>query len=163
MGYNAKGKTMNKIRIVLILAIVFLSCAQGRADDKKIVVDDTSKIIDVRTEKEYKEGHLKNAINIPHSEIREKINAHVKDKEEKIILYCRSGRRSAIAKKILEEMGYKNIIDAGAYEELKKQEQDRKNKWNNTDRRSGNYFAKRSGQVRKTDEVSQYRLVKYSV
>lgn len=119
---------MNKIRIVLVLAIVLLSCAQVEVYDKKVVIDDTSKIIDVRTEKEYKEGHLKNAINIPHTEIREKINEYVKDKEEKIILYCRSGRRSGIAKKILEEMGYKNIINAGGYEELKKQERDRKNK-----------------------------------
>lgn len=117
---------MNKIRIVLVFAIVLLSCVQGKADDKKIVIDDTSIVIDVRTEKEYNEGHLENAINIPYAEIGEKINAHVKDKEEKIIVYCRSGRRSGIAKNILEEMGYKNIINAGAYEELKKQESDRK-------------------------------------
>ncbi|MDI6688331.1 MAG: rhodanese-like domain-containing protein [Desulfobacterales bacterium] len=119
---------MNKIRIVLVFAVVLLSCVQGKADDKKIVVDNTSIVIDVRTEKEYNEGHLENAINIPYTEIGEKINAYVKDKKERIILYCRSGRRSGIAKNILKGMGYENVINAGAYEELKKQEIDRKNK-----------------------------------
>ena len=55
-------------------------------------------------------------------EIKVKIKDHAKGKEEKIILYCRSGRRSAIAKKALEEIGYKNVLNAGAYEDLKKKE-----------------------------------------
>jgi len=105
---------MKKFFVFIILTFVFLSCAQSAVDEKSI-------LIDVRTEQEFKQGHLKNAINIPHTEIRGKIKDYVKDKEEKIIVYCRTGRRSGIAKKILEDMGYKNVINAGAYEKLKEQ------------------------------------------
>ena len=101
---------------------MIVSCGKAGVDEKKIVIDEKSTIIDVRTEQEYKEGHLKNSINIPHVEIKNKINDQVKDKDQKIILYCRSGRRSGIAEKILKEMGYKNVVNAGAYEKLKKME-----------------------------------------
>jgi phage shock protein E len=104
---------------------MLVSCGHGGVDEEKFVIDENSQVIDVRTELEYKEGHLKNAINIPHVEINNKINAYVKDKNQKIILYCRSGRRSGIAEKTLKEMGYKNVINAGAYEKLKKMESEK--------------------------------------
>ena len=81
-----------------------------------------SVVIDVRTKQEYDQGHLKNAVNIPYDEIKGKIKNHVKDINENIIVYCRSGRRSGIAKKNLDDMGYKNVINAGAYRDLIKTE-----------------------------------------
>ena len=115
---------MLKKCLAVLMPFVLVSCGQGDVDEN-IVIDNNSKVIDVRTEKEYQAGHLKNAINIPHTMIKEKIEDYVKDKDERIALYCHSGRRSGIAQNILKEMGYKNVINAGAYEKLKKQEEER--------------------------------------
>lgn len=66
-------------------------------------------IIDVRDEEEYLESHVQGAINVPVYEILEKINKIVKNKDDIIILYCKTGKRSKMAKKILEEEGYNNL------------------------------------------------------
>ncbi len=116
---------------------MFMSCTLRPVDEKEILIHDKCILIDVRTAKEYKEGHLKNAINIPYAEIKDKIREYVKDKDEKIILYCRSGRRSGIAKKILEGIGYKNVVDAGVYEKLKKFERKNEKKEKNKISKSG--------------------------
>ena len=68
-------------------------------------------LIDVRTEAEYKSGHIPNSILIPYTEIQD----HTKriPKNKLIIVYCRSGRRSGIAREKLLELGYKNVINFG--------------------------------------------------
>lgn len=70
-------------------------------------------LIDVRTPEEYKEGHIKGSILIPLSELNEKIESSVKDKNSEIIVYCRSGNRSKTASYELLELGYKNVYDLG--------------------------------------------------
>ncbi|MCP4179675.1 MAG: rhodanese-like domain-containing protein [bacterium] len=103
----------------MVLTIFFAACDQNKINNNDIKLDEKNIIIDTRTKSEYENGHLKNAINIPYTEIKEKIEEHVHDKEEKIIVYCRTGIRSGIAKKILVKSGYKNVINAGAYDRLK--------------------------------------------
>lgn len=76
--------------------------------------------IDVRTQAEYDAGHLASAILIPYDVISKKITGVIKNKNQLINLYCRSGRRSEIALKTLEQLGYNNVQNLGAYEELKK-------------------------------------------
>lgn len=71
-------------------------------------------IIDVRTEQEYKAGNIRGSILIPYDEISAKIESVVPDKNTRIIVYCRSGRRSGIAEKILKEMGYSNAENYGS-------------------------------------------------
>ena len=73
-------------------------------------------LLDVRTSQEYEKGHLEGSILIPYDRISKEISTVVKDKSQKIHLYCRSGRRSKIAKEALQEMGYKNILDLGSME-----------------------------------------------
>lgn len=73
-------------------------------------------IIDVRTETEWNNGHIEGAILIPYELIGEKIETVVKDKSSRIYIYCRTGRRSQIAKKALEKIGYGNIVDLGSLE-----------------------------------------------
>jgi phage shock protein E len=75
--------------------------------------------IDVRSAEEFTQGHLPNAVNIPHTEISEKIAAVTADKKAHIQLYCRSGRRSALAEEQLKALGYENVSNAGGYEQLK--------------------------------------------
>jgi len=108
------------------LILLLLACSAET--EKKASVDKQTPIwIDVRTADEFATGHLSEAINIPHTEIRTKIDSIVTDKTLPINVYCRSGHRSGIAKGILEDLGYKNVINEGGYEEiLKKRESEKK-------------------------------------
>lgn len=75
-------------------------------------------IIDVRTTDEYREGHVREAINIPHDEIAGRIAAYAPDRDTRIVLYCRSGRRSNIAEQALRQMGYRQIENKGGLNDM---------------------------------------------
>ena len=70
-------------------------------------------ILDVRTEEEYKSGHIPNAICIPNETIGNGEIGALKDKNQLILVYCRSGRRSKEASEKLVAMGYKNVYEFG--------------------------------------------------
>jgi rhodanese-related sulfurtransferase len=70
-------------------------------------------ILDVRTEAEYKEGHLKNAVLLPDTEVEARAKEVLPDPQKTVLVYCRTGRRSAIAAKMLVEMGYQKVLDMG--------------------------------------------------
>ncbi|MNQ75234.1 Thiosulfate sulfurtransferase PspE precursor [compost metagenome] len=76
-------------------------------------------LIDVRSAEEFSAGALPGANRIGHEQITTQIAALAADKNTPIVLYCRSGRRSAIAKDSLAQLGYRNLIDAGGYDQLK--------------------------------------------
>lgn len=75
-----------------------------------------SLVIDVRSEAEWREGHLENAILIPHDRIEADIAGLTADKGARLFLYCRSGRRSSIAVKSLTRSGYRNLVNLGTME-----------------------------------------------
>ena len=117
---------MNTRRLALItvltLAAVFAAAALP-ADEKGF--DDPARLerliregkpayllVDVRTPAEYESGHIPTALNIPVDVIGTRPPAA--DKAALIIVYCRSGNRSAAARKILMDLGYTNVIDFGA-------------------------------------------------
>ena len=77
-------------------------------------------LIDVRTPAEFKEKHLKGAINIPVDEVEQRIAKVAADKKTPLLVHCRSGRRSATAKATLEKLGYTNVKDLGSYEDARK-------------------------------------------
>lgn len=82
--------------------------------------------IDVRSAQEYSDGHVEQAANIPHDEIATGITALTTDKDATIYVYCRSGRRSGIARDTLEEMGYTQVVNIGGLEDaLEKSGQDK--------------------------------------
>lgn len=64
-------------------------------------------VIDVRTEKEYSEGHLENSINVPVDNIRDKLN--LIDKNKEVIVYCQAGFRGYLGARILVQSGFKNV------------------------------------------------------
>lgn len=70
-------------------------------------------LIDVRTKQEYESGHVPNSINIDVQDLRAKIEERVSNEGNIILLYCRSGNRSAQAAKVLQEMGYPLVFDLG--------------------------------------------------
>ena len=70
-------------------------------------------IIDARTEEEFAEGHIENAILIPEYEIAQRAEKELPDKEQLILVYCRSGRRSKIASEELVKLGYTNVKEFG--------------------------------------------------
>ena len=76
-------------------------------------------LVDVRTPAEYAQGHLENALLIPHDQIAARAAELGDDKARPIVLYCRSGNRSSQAKKALEGLGFTDVRNAGGYEGLK--------------------------------------------
>ena len=76
---------------------------------KELYNNNNGIIIDVRNRDEYDEKHLSNAINIPLYEIDDIIERQVPDKNKIIMLYCKTGKRSKLARKILIEKGYTNV------------------------------------------------------
>lgn len=70
-------------------------------------------IIDARTQEEYDQGHIPGAILIPEYEIADRSEKELPDKEQLILVYCRSGRRSKIAAEELVKLGYSNVKEFG--------------------------------------------------
>ncbi len=75
-------------------------------------------IIDVRTADEFAQGHLPNAVNIPYETIGAQFSQRNIAKEQPVVVYCRSGRRSAVAQENLLKLGYKNVHNGGGYQQL---------------------------------------------
>ena len=70
-------------------------------------------IIDARTDEEFAQGHIKDAILIPEYEIAQKAPSLLPNKDQLILVYCRSGRRSKIAAEALVNLGYTNVKEFG--------------------------------------------------
>ncbi len=115
---------MKPTHLTLALCLLtILSCSKYTEQTAEQQRPATSEVIDeiwidVRTPAEFDTGHLDGAINIPHTEIAERISAVVQEKNRPIKLYCRSGHRSGIAQKVLAELGYTNLTNEGGYEDI---------------------------------------------
>jgi rhodanese-related sulfurtransferase len=114
--------------IFIILAMMLLTaCGQTRENNREAVyvnitaqqakeIMDTEKgyvILDTRTQEEYDEGHIPGAILIPYDEILDKAESVLTEKDQLILVYCRSGRRSKLAAEDLVKLGYTNIKEFG--------------------------------------------------
>lgn len=87
---------------------------QITAEKAKEIMDSGEDIVilDVRTQEEYESGHIKEAICLPNETISEEPE-NLPDKTRKILVYCRSGRRSKEAAQKLADMGYENVLEFG--------------------------------------------------
>jgi phage shock protein E len=74
-----------------------------------------ARVVDVRTPQEYASGHVPGALNIPFDELPRRA-AEIGGPETPVVLYCRSGRRSAIAAESLRALGYEKVFDAQRYD-----------------------------------------------
>ncbi|MCH7524052.1 MAG: rhodanese-like domain-containing protein [Bacteroidetes bacterium] len=112
---------MNKFLILVFSISTFFGC-KGQPNNVMVKVDVTTfkealvsnsdiQLVDVRTPKEYNDGHIENAKLIDFLSEDFKIKIQELEKEKPIYLYCRSGRRSGKASKILTDLGFAEIVD----------------------------------------------------
>ena len=118
---------MKKLVFLLLAVMLLTACGQDKENDQGAVyvnitaeeakqIMDTEEgyiILDVREQDEYDAGHIPGAILIPYTQIAEKAEEVLTDKDQLILVYCRSGRRSRIAAESLAELGYTNIKEFG--------------------------------------------------
>lgn len=116
------GDKMKKLLIVLLLVFALYGCSATSSGPQKITAaegkemmdaDASIILVDVRTESEYDSGHIAGAVLLPLDLIESQAKTILPDKNSVIIVYCRSGNRSAQAVSILNDMGYKNLYDMG--------------------------------------------------
>ena len=120
-----------KIKVLIVLAgLIFTMLAFGRGKGELqneqrdfnlsptelagIIAQDSGEfiLIDVRTPPEYRAGAIPSAINVAYDLLA--INLPTEDRAQKIIVYCRSGRRSSIARCTIEELGFDQVYDFAA-------------------------------------------------
>lgn len=92
-----------------------LGYEQITGEQAKLLMDNETDyvIIDARTTEEFEEGHIDGAILIPEYEILERAEKELPQKDQLILVYCRSGRRSKIAAQALVDLGYTNVKEFG--------------------------------------------------
>ena len=116
---------MKKLIPILLSALMLTGCA-GAANQtnsyRQISMDEAVTmmaeesgyiILDVRTPEEFAEKHIPNAINVPNETIGTDEISQLPDKNQLIMVYCRSGRRSKEAAEKLVKLGYTNIVEFG--------------------------------------------------
>ena len=88
---------------------------QITAEDAKKIMDSEEEyvILDTREQEEFDSGHIPDAILIPYTEVEDKAEEIIPDKDKLILVYCRSGRRSKIAAEALVKLGYTNVKEFG--------------------------------------------------
>ena len=102
--------------IATLLSMTFGGCSCAGNHEVKSLPENAV-LLDVRSVEEFNAGHISGAINIPHTEIAEKISGIVPEKSTPLYLYCRSGRRVGIAMEALKACGYANMYNLGGMEE----------------------------------------------
>ena len=105
--------------LIMTIAFILGSCGTGykqiSQDEAMKIMDEESGylIVDVRRPDEFAEGHIEGAINVPNEGIAEEMPEELPDKDQLLLIYCRTGRRSKEASAKLAKIGYKNIYEIG--------------------------------------------------
>lgn len=116
---------MKRIFLILIAALLLTGCgvaAEQEASYRQINMEEAAEImekesgyiiLDVRTPEEFAEKHIPGALNIPNEAIGTEEIPELPDKQQLILVYCRSGNRSKQASEKLVAQGYTNIVEFG--------------------------------------------------
>ena len=115
---------MKKILRIFLAALLLAGCAapaeeityrQINMDEAITIMEEASGyiILDVRTPEEFADKHIPGAINVPNETIGTEEISELPDKDQLILVYCRSGNRSKQASEKLAALGYTNIVEFG--------------------------------------------------
>lgn len=110
---------MKKWMLVLSLGFVFVLAACGsvasrvNADETIALMDEGALLVDVRERHEHEENRIPGSMLLALSTLELMAPMRIPDRDTVIVVYCRSGRRSAEAAQILVELGYTNVYDLG--------------------------------------------------
>ncbi|WP_428355796.1 MBL fold metallo-hydrolase [Methyloprofundus sp.] len=121
-GSDPKRQTSSMDELIKQIKQNITEIDPHKAND--LIANNSITIVDVREENEFNAGHIDNAILLPRGLLEFKINtvAQLEDKSAAVIVYCASGKRSALSANTLQNMGYTNVLSvAGGYEAWKQQ------------------------------------------
>ena len=110
---------MNKLFVaVLLISILISSCAIGQITNdididefRKKMVSEKYVLVDVRTEKEFDDGHIEDALNIDYFSDTFSHEISNIGLENPVLVYCRSGNRSGKSMKIMSDLGFKEVYN----------------------------------------------------
>jgi phage shock protein E len=105
--------------VVLALASGYMYVKRSSQISSKEAIEylrNGATVIDVRSMNEFESGHILQAYNIPLERIEMIAPSTIKDKNSVLLLHCSTGVRSRLAKRRLEDMGYKNVFNLGSYD-----------------------------------------------
>lgn len=96
----------------------FFSALFGKTDNTELTeaVNNGAVIVDVRTPDEFSTGTVKGAVNIPLDKVSSQLSKF--NDNQSIVVFCKSGNRSSQAKSILEQNGFKNVINGGTWQNV---------------------------------------------
>jgi len=110
-----------KIACLLLVTVVLFALGGCAHSTQEHAAAPPAMVIDVRTEQEWRAGHLEGAILIPHDRIEQEIAAVAPDKKTRIYLYCRTGRRTGLAFDALKKAGYEDLVNLRTLENASKE------------------------------------------
>ena len=104
---------------IILLVTIFLGSNLYASElwsvtELKTKIDQSSELLvllDVRTVEEFKSGHIRNSINIPHEILLSNIDLVSEYNEEQLVVYCRSGKRASLVIEVLKKHGFTNVVD----------------------------------------------------
>ncbi len=95
-----------------IKSVIYMYKKIDQKTAKSIIDSRPCTILDVRTEEEFVQGHIENAVCIPVDDLEKRLD-ELPDREQLILVCCRSGKSSRAAAEYLNSAGYKNVLDIG--------------------------------------------------
>ncbi len=113
-------KKLPRFLAITFFAITLAACTQEPIGELSVTAADLAAmisggdapfILDVRTKKEFDDGHIPGAVNISHTELEERIAELSGRENEMIVLHCRSGKRAETADEILRRYGFSKITE----------------------------------------------------
>jgi rhodanese-related sulfurtransferase len=109
------SKIILAVLAILVVAVLYMKLTSIRvsSSDARVLVENGALLVDVRSEGEYANGGIEGSINIPIQELASRMD-ELGDKNREIVVYCQSGGRSAMAKRLLESNGFSKVHDLGS-------------------------------------------------
>lgn len=108
------SKIILGVLAILVIAVLYLKFTAVRigGSEARQLVADGAMLVDVRSEGEYSDGGIEGSVNIPIQELASRMD-ELGEKDRTIVVYCQSGGRSAMAKRLLGRNGFTDVHDLG--------------------------------------------------